>query len=82
MFKRLDRSPAIARLLERLSATLARQRGLPVVIGVLLVIVSFIVRLVGVYVDSQALELIWVITHHLGIIIALIGLLLVEPLGR
>lgn len=82
MFKRLDRSPSIARLLERLSATLARQRGLPVVIGVLLVIISFIVRLVDVYVGSQALELIWVITHHLGIIIALIGLLLVEPLGR
>ena len=82
MFKRLDRSPSIARLLERLSATLARQRGLPVVIGVLLVIVSFIVRLVDVYVGSQLLELIWVITHHLGIIIALIGLLLVEPLGR
>ena len=82
MFKRLDRSPSIARLLERLSAALARQRGLPVVIGVLLVIVSFAVRLVDVYVESQLLELLWVITHHLGIIIALIGLLLVEPLGR
>lgn len=82
MFKRIDQSPALARLIERLSGTLARQRGLPTVIGILFIIISFIVRLVDVYVDSQALELIWVITHHLGIIVALIGLLLVEPLGK
>ena len=37
MFKRIDRSPTLARLLERLSAALARQRGLPIVLGVILV---------------------------------------------
>ena len=82
MFKRIDRSPTLARFLERLSATLARQRGLPVIIGVLLIAISFVVQLVNVYAPSQTLDLVWTITHHLGLIIALIGLLLVQPLGN
>lgn len=82
MFKRIDRSPALARFLEHLSAALARQRGLPVVLGVLLVAISFVVQLINVYNPSQALDLIWTLTHHLGLLIALIGLLLVEPLGQ
>lgn len=81
MFKRIDRSPALARFLERMSAALARQRGLPVIIGVLLIVISFVVQLINVYAPSQTLDLIWTITHHLGLIIALIGLLLVQPLG-
>lgn len=82
MFKRIDRSPTIARMLERLSATLARQRGLPVVVGVFLIAISFIVHLIGLGSPSPLLNLIWSITHHLGLIIAFIGLLLIEPLGR
>lgn len=82
MFKRIDRSPALARLLERMSASLARQRGLPVVLGVLLVAISFVVQLINVFTPSQTLDLIWTITHHLGLLFALIGLLVVEPLGQ
>ncbi len=82
MFKFIDRSPALARLLENFSAALARQRGLPIVIGVLLVAVSFIIQLINVYNPSQALDLAWTITHHLGLLSALIGLLMVEPLGQ
>ncbi|MEP7293705.1 MAG: hypothetical protein ABI835_18095 [Chloroflexota bacterium] len=82
MFKRIDRSTALARLLEHISAALARQRGLPIVIGVLLVAVSFVVQLINVYNPSQALDLAWTITHHLGLLSALIGLLMVEPLGQ
>lgn len=82
MFKRIDRSPSLARLLERISSTLARQRGLPIVIGVLLIAISFVVDLMNVAAPSQTLDTIWSITHHLGLIIAFIGLLLIEPLGR
>lgn len=82
MFKRIDRSPTLARLLENLSATLARQRGLPIVIGVLLVAVSFIIQLVNVASPSQTLDLLWTITLHVGLLSALIGLLMVEPLGQ
>ena len=45
MFKRIDRSPALARFLENLSASLAKQRGLPIALGVLLVAISFVVQL-------------------------------------
>ncbi len=82
MFRRIDRSPTLARLLERLSAALARRRGLPIVLGVILVAVSFIVQLVNVYNPSQVLDLLWTITLHLGLLLALIGLLIVEPLGQ
>ena len=82
MFKFIDRSPLLARLLENLSAALARQRGLPIVVGVILVAVSFVIQLVNVYNPSQALDLAWTITHHLGLLFALIGLLMVEPLGQ
>jgi hypothetical protein len=82
MFKFINESPRLARFLENLSASLAKQRGLPIVFGVLLVAISFIVQLVNVYNPSQALDLIWTITHHLGLLFALIGLLLVEPLGQ
>jgi hypothetical protein len=82
MFKRIDRSPALARFLEQLSAALARRRGLPIMLGVLLVAISFVVQLIDVYSPSQALDLIWTITHHLGLLVALIGVLVVEPLGQ
>ena len=59
MFKRVDQSPALARFLENLSATLAKRRGLPIVLGVILVAISFVVSLIGVYSPSQTLNLIW-----------------------
>jgi len=82
MFKRIDRSRTLGRWLEWLSATLARQRGLPVVAGVGFIAFSFIVSVVNIYVDSKLLELVWSVTHHLGVIVALVGLVLVEPLGK
>ena len=82
MFRRIDRSPALARLLENFSARLARQRGLPIVLGVILVAISFVVQLINVYNPSQTLNLIWTITLHVGLLMALIGLLMVEPLGQ
>lgn len=82
MFRRIDRSTFLSRLLERTSSTLARQRGLPVVIGVLLIAISFILDLMNRTAPSTTLGLLWSITHHLGLIIAFIGLLLIEPLGR
>ncbi len=82
MFRGIDRSTGLARLIERLSAGLARRRGLPIVLGVLLIFISFIVQLANFSVGSRTLDLIWTITHHLGLLLALIGILLVEPLGK
>lgn len=82
MFKWIDNSRTLGRLLEWLSARLARQRGLPVVVGVGFIAFSFVVSAANIYLDSDLLELIWSVTHHLGVIVALVGLLLVEPLGK
>lgn len=80
--KRIDESKLLIRLLTRLSALLARQRGLPIVIGIVLVIVSFFLQVVDVFASSQALDLLGVIVQHVGILIALIGLVLATPLGK
>lgn len=82
MFKRLDRSPALARAIERLSSFLARRRGLPVVVGIVLVAISFVLQIINVYTDSQTVQLIGVICLNAGILAGLIGLLLAEPLGK
>ncbi len=81
MFRWIDRSSVLARLLENLSSSLAKRRGLPIVLGVLLIIISFIVQLLNLVAPSGALDLIWTITLHTGLLFALIGVLLVEPLG-
>jgi hypothetical protein len=82
MFKWIDRSPLLSKLIENLSAGLARQRGLPIVIGVLLIAISFVVHLVNLGQPSPTLDLLWSITHHGGLLLALIGFLLVQPLGQ
>lgn len=81
MFKWLDQSPFLSRLLEKVSTAVTRQRGLPVVVGILCVIVSLIVQAFNVYADDIVLELVGVIALHLGILMALIGLLMAEALG-
>jgi hypothetical protein len=82
MFKGIDRSPLLSRLIESLSSELAKRRGLPIVVGVLLVAVSFVIQLVNLSTPSPTLDWLWAITHHVGILIALIGIILVEPLGQ
>jgi hypothetical protein len=86
MFRGIDRSKTLSRSLEGMSNTLAKRRGLLPILGVALVVISFIIRLIMVALSGSpilpVLDLIWTITHHLGIIIALIGILLIEPLGR
>lgn len=82
MFKRIDRSALLARWIERLSTFLAKRRGLPVIIGIVLVIVGFALQLLNSYIASQPLYVIGLIVHNVGILTALIGLLLAEPLGK
>jgi hypothetical protein len=82
MFKSLDRNERLLGLVKWLSTSLARNRGLPVVVGIGLVIVAFILQTINVYADSQLLELLGVIVQHVGILTALIGLVMAEPLGK
>ena len=86
MFKRIydwiDSSPILSRWLEGISNLLARQRGLPVVVGIGLVIIGFIIQIIDVYAPSRVLELLGIVVHNVGILTALIGLLLADPLGK
>ena len=82
MFKRIDESSWLASRIASFSEFMAKRRGLPVVIGITLVVISFVLQLIDVYSTSRILHLIGVITLNVGILIALIGLLLSDPLGK
>jgi hypothetical protein len=86
MFRGIDRSKTLSRSLEGMSNRLAKRRGLIPLVGLLLIIMSFVIRLIMPFMSGApvfaVLDLLWTITHHIGIIIALIGILLIEPLGR
>jgi hypothetical protein len=62
--------------LDRLSDFIARYKGLPTMLAVLLVIVNFALQFLDLgWLSSSNLLL------HLGIVVGLIGLLLAEALG-
>ncbi len=82
MFKRIDQSSRFARMLESLSSGLAKRRGLPIIIGIGLVIVAFIAQILNLLAPAALWEWVWAITLHVGLITALIGIVMAEPLGR
>jgi hypothetical protein len=53
-----------------------------VIVGLVLIIVSFVLALVNFSTESELLSLMQIITHHVGLILALVGLLLSQPLGN
>lgn len=82
MFRRVDQSNILIKLLQRLSSMLARRRGLPILVGIILVLLAFIIQLINLQVESPVIELIQVVLHNVGILAALLGILLAEPLGQ
>ena len=67
-------------LLDRLSRFLARVRGLPIILGMCLVILNFVFQffdggVMGFLADTNLLL-------HLGVVLGLLGVLLAEALGR
>jgi hypothetical protein len=82
MLRRIDQSPLFARLLEGSSNFVARYRGLPVILGILLVFISMLLQIGDIYSQSRILTLAGVVTHHVGVLIALIGLLIAAPIGK
>ncbi len=82
MFRNIDRSKRLSRLLDEVSNTTAQRRGVPILIGVAFIMVSFVLQAVGVYADARLIDLLGVICLHVGVLTALIGILLVAPLGK
>lgn len=82
MFRRIDESKFLSNLLQQTSNTLAKKRGLLPIIGIVMVIISMILQSTNIFLDSSFMEFIGVIVHHTGVLIALIGLLIVTPIGK
>jgi hypothetical protein len=82
MFKRIDESTWLARRIAALSEYLAKRRGIPVVLGIFILIISCVLQVIHVYAPSQGLALAGIILMYLGILFALIGFLVSEALGK
>lgn len=82
LLRRIDRSPFLIKLLARLSTLLARQRGLPILAGTVLFAIGFFLQFINLFLRSPLVELLYVLFHNIGILAALIGILMAEPLGK
>jgi vacuolar-type H+-ATPase subunit I/STV1 len=82
MFRKIDESQFLSNLIQQTSNTLAKKRGLLPIIGIAMVILSLLIQSSNVFLDSNMIELIGVIVHHAGVLIALIGLLIITPIGK
>ena len=82
MIKALDRSARLSALIQRLSHTLASQRGLPIVVALGLTLLSLLVHILWIATNNAAVGIIGFVILHVAILIGFFGVLLVEPLGR
>ena len=82
MRNQIDRSQRLARIIEWLSNWLAERRGLPPMVGIGITLLGWIALIVNVFFQNIFVELFGVIFQGFGIILALIGILLFEPLGK
>jgi hypothetical protein len=80
--KRIDRSQTLIKVLERVSTWLAKQRGLPIVIGIIFITGGGVLEFLNVAFESPAVSMVEIIFRTFGIITALIGILMLEPLGQ
>lgn len=80
--KKTDGSNYFVRMLENLSNFLAKRRGLPILAGIALIVISGILGFIGLVMNQPILEAVEVVLQTLGMTIALIGILLLEPLGK
>ena len=82
IYKRLDNSPGLSSLIKRLSATLAAERGVPVMGAIAFTILSLIVHIIWIVTGSVWVGIIGFVLLHVAIFVGFLGVLLSEPLGR
>jgi hypothetical protein len=90
LLRAIDQSPLLGKILSAISSGLALQRGLPMVVGTVFIILSLLTSaiILPLIVSSEAVADIWLLLClplfllHIGILSALIGLMLSAPLGR
>lgn len=79
---RLNRSRALGNLISFASTRLAHYRGAPILAGVVLSLVSFVVHLVAAITQDVGWSIVAFTVLHIGIFVGFLGILLAEPLGR
>jgi hypothetical protein len=84
MLRGIDQSSRLTETIKWLSTALAKRRGLPIMIAVGLLVLSLLLHWVTVIFlpDNRLAMLCTSSVLHIGIITALIGILLLEPLGK
>lgn len=82
MLRRIDKSKFLSKLFDQLSGLLARQRGLPVVMGIGLIVIALLFQVVNFFWPAPLFEFLAIVLNSIGVIAALVGLLLATPLGR
>lgn len=80
--ERLNRSRLLGRMISFLSVRLAHYRGLPILLGVIFAVVSWLLHLIAYMTDSGAWQVIAFTVLHLALISGFLGILLAEPLGK
>jgi len=80
--KKIDNSQTLIKLLNNVSSWLAKQRGLPIVIGVIFITGGGVLEFLNVAFESPGVAMVEIIFRTFGIVTALIGILLLEPLGQ
>ncbi|HML20143.1 MAG TPA: hypothetical protein PKD09_00745 [Aggregatilinea sp.] len=88
--RRLDRSPALGRLIGRASSSMATQRGLLLMIGVGLLLLSLVmhgvVLVIMVLAGGFGAGLYWLCIpfalFHVAVLVSFVGIMLATPLGQ
>ena len=82
LFNWLDRLPQIKALIKWLSATLAAQRGLPLIVAIVFTVISLILQLIAMVSGNTVLLICGITALHVALLIGFVGVLLAAPLGR
>ena len=80
--EQFDRSRRFGKILTFISERLSHYRGVPILIGVVLVPISLVVHIVAQVTGAGGWEIAGDVVLHVAIFIALLGVLLAEPLGK
>ncbi|MGB7339225.1 MAG: hypothetical protein WBC91_10070 [Phototrophicaceae bacterium] len=78
---RSDETPSSVRILKNLSTWLADRRGLPIVIGIIFVAGGGTLEFLNIFFDNSYIAMVEVLFRNFGLLLALIGIALLEPLG-
>jgi hypothetical protein len=81
MFRRIDESRFLLKMLERISNYFAQRRGLLIVVGTIMLALGFVLEFLNVFLGLQWVEALEVFLRNIGIISALVGIMISEPLG-